>query len=333
MQSWIHVIEWRANVRPELTALVDDRGAAYTYAQLRAETERRAEGWAGLGLGSGDVVAVVAKNSADFLLHAFALMRAGATPAFVNWRLSPRELAVLAANEFFAGWSADPSRIYVVAWNGLLDVLELIGFHGADGAGHPLELANPRAAGWAVAGDCPFQWTKQVPSDYGGTRNAMIVHWPKGIKAKGEVRTQWHHVIDVGPTVLEAAGLPQPTSVNGTVQEPIEGVSMLYSFNNEKAPSTHHTQYFEIFGNRAIYNDGWFAGTIHRAAWEQLPRRPLKEDIWELYDTSKDFSLANNVAAQNPEKLKEMVTKWEAWAKRTNVLPWIWKPDYVPVGK
>ena len=112
MQSWIHVIEWRANVRPELTALVDDRGAAYTYAQLRAETERRAEGWAGLGLGSGDVVAVVAKNSADFLLHAFALMRAGATPAFVNWRLSPRELTevlalvkpkAIAADAEFAG--------------------------------------------------------------------------------------------------------------------------------------------------------------------------------------------------------------------------------------
>ena len=112
MQSWIHVIEWRANVRPELTALVDDRGAAYTYAQLRAGTERRAGGWAGLGVGSGDVVAVVAKNSADFLLHAFALMRAGATPAFVNWRLSPRELAevlalvepkAIAADAEFAG--------------------------------------------------------------------------------------------------------------------------------------------------------------------------------------------------------------------------------------
>ena len=112
MQSWIHVIEWRANVRPELTALVDDRGAAYTYAQLRAGTERKAGGWAGLGVGSGDVVAVVAKNSADFLLHAFALMRAGATPAFVNWRLSPRELAevlalvepkAIAADAEFAG--------------------------------------------------------------------------------------------------------------------------------------------------------------------------------------------------------------------------------------
>src|ERR1700749_3346012 len=127
MQSWIHVIEWRANVRPELTALVDDRGAAYTYAQLRAETERRAGGWAGLGAGSGDVVAVVAKNSADFLLHAFALMRAGATPAFVNWRLSPRELTevlalvepkAIAADAEFAGlvsaaWPATGTRVVI----------------------------------------------------------------------------------------------------------------------------------------------------------------------------------------------------------------------------
>src|SRR5437773_1221437 len=108
MQSWIHVIEWRANVRPELMALVDDRGAAYTYAQLRAETERKAGGWAGLGIGPGDVVAVVAKNSADFLLHAFALMRAGATPAFVNWRLSPRELAEVLALVAPEAVAADP---------------------------------------------------------------------------------------------------------------------------------------------------------------------------------------------------------------------------------
>ncbi len=177
------------------------------------------------------------------------------------------------------------------------------------------------AAGWAIAGDTPFQWTKQVASDYGGTRNAMIVHWPKGIKAKNEVRSQWHHVIDVGPTVLEAAKLPQPTSVNGTVQRPIEGVSMLYSFDNAKAPSTHKTQYFEIFGNRAIYHDGWFAGTIHRAAWEQLPRRPLKDDIWVLYDTSKDFSLANDLAAQNPAKLKEMQALFITEAEKNYVLP------------
>ena len=128
---------------------------------------------------------------------------------------------------------------------------------------------------------------------------------PKGIKAKNEVRTQWHHAIDVAPTILEAAGLPEPKSVNGTVQIPMDGVSMMYSFDNAKAPDRHKTQYFEIFGNRAIYQDGWYAATIHRAPWEGTPRRPLKDDIWELYDTRNDFSLANDVAAKNPAKLKE----------------------------
>lgn len=177
------------------------------------------------------------------------------------------------------------------------------------------------AAGWAVAGNTPFQWTKQVASNYGGTRNPMIVHWPKGIKAKGEVRSQWHHVIDVVPTILEAAKLPQPISVNGTVQTPIQGVSMLYSFDNKTAPSTHKTQYFEIFGNRAIYHDGWYAGTIHRAAWEYKPRRPLKEDIWELYDTRTDFSLTNDLSKSNPAKLKEMQDLFLAEAAKNHALP------------
>ncbi len=177
------------------------------------------------------------------------------------------------------------------------------------------------AAGWAVAGDTPFQWTKQVASNYGGTRNGMIVQWPKGIKAKNEIRSQWHHVIDVAPTILEAAGLPEPKSVNGVVQDPIEGVSMLYTFADANAPSTHKIQYFEIFGNRAIYNDGWLAGTVHRAAWEQLPRRDLKDDIWELYDTTKDFSLASNLAEQNPAKLKEMQDLFVSEATKYRVLP------------
>jgi len=177
------------------------------------------------------------------------------------------------------------------------------------------------AAGWAVAGDTPFMWTKQIPSNYGGTRNPLIVSWPKQIKATNEVRSQWHHVIDIAPTVLEAAHLPEPKSVNGTVQVPIEGVSMLYTFDNPKAESTHKTQYFEIMGNRGIYSEGWFAGTIHRAPWEQLPRRKLQDDIWELYDTRKDFSLANDVAAANPEKLREMQDLFMKEAIKNRVLP------------
>lgn len=191
---------------------------------------------------------------------------------------------------------------------------------------HYDELGGPNtyghyAAGWAVAGDTPFTWTKQVASSYGGTRNGMVIHWPKGIAAKGEVRSQWHHVIDIVPTILEAAGLPEPKSVNGTHQTPIEGVSMAYTFGNATAPSTHETQYFEIFGNRAIYSNGWLAGTIHRAAWESKPRRPLEQDIWELYDTRSDFSLANDLAAQNPDKLKELQDLFLKEAVKYSVLP------------
>jgi arylsulfatase A-like enzyme len=191
---------------------------------------------------------------------------------------------------------------------------------------HYDELGGPStyphyAAGWAVAGDSPFEWTKQVASSYGGTRNGMVIHWPKAISAKGEVRSQWHHVIDIAPTILAAAGLPEPKSVNGTPQTPIEGVSMVYTFGDAKAPSRHTTQYFEIFGNRAIYQDGWLAGTVHRAAWEFKPRRALEDDVWELYDARTDFSLANDLAAKNPAKLKEMQDLFMTEAVKYSVLP------------
>ena len=177
------------------------------------------------------------------------------------------------------------------------------------------------AAGWAVAGDSPFTWTKQVAGSYGGCRNPLVVHWPKGIKAKGEVRTQWHHVIDLAPTILEAAHLPEPKSVNGTPQTPIAGVSMLYSFNNAGAPSSHKTQYFEIFGNRGVYHDGWLAHTVHRAAWEGKPRHPFLEDQWELFHVAEDFSSANNIAAANPGKLKELQALFLTEAAKNHALP------------
>ena len=191
---------------------------------------------------------------------------------------------------------------------------------------HYDELGGPKtyghyAAGWAVAGDTPFTWTKQVASSYGGTRNGMIIHWPKGVKGKGEIRSQWHHVIDIAPTVLEAAGLPEPKAVNGVAQTPIEGVSMLYSFNDARAKDRHQTQYFEIFGNRAIYRDGWLAGTVHKAPWDAKPRADFEDDTWELYDTRADFSLANDLAKQNPDKLKELQDLFKKEAVQYNVLP------------
>ena len=177
------------------------------------------------------------------------------------------------------------------------------------------------AAGWAVAGDTPFAWTKQVASSYGGTRNGMVIHWPKRITAKGELRAQWHHVVDVAPTVLEAAGLPFPKVVNGVTQKPFEGVSLLYTFDDAKAKDRHLIQYFELLGNRGIYHDGWLAGTVHRAPWERQPRAALLEDQWELYDARADFSLANDVASANPQKLNEMKELFLKEAVKYNVLP------------
>ena len=193
---------------------------------------------------------------------------------------------------------------------------------GLDKLGGP-ESYNHYAVGWAHAMNTPYQWTKQVASHWGGTRNGTIVHWPKGIKAKGEMRSQFHHVIDVAPTILEAAGLPQPISVNGIQQKPIEGVSMVYSFNDAKAADRHETQYFEMFGNRGIYHKGWTAVTRHKTPWllmgEKTP--PFDDDNWELYDTTKDWSQANNLAKQMPEKLPELQRLWLIEATRYNVLP------------
>jgi arylsulfatase len=178
------------------------------------------------------------------------------------------------------------------------------------------------AAGWAIAFNAPFGWMKQVPSDFGGTRNGMAVSWPKGITAKNGIRTQFGHVIDVAPTVLEAIGLPEPVSVNGVQQIPMAGTSLLYSFDDAGAKERHTTQYFEIAGNRAIYHDGWYARTIHRAPWEAKPRRSLKDNsAWELYDVRSDFSLSSDVAAQNPEKLVELQALFLAEATRYGVLP------------
>jgi len=183
------------------------------------------------------------------------------------------------------------------------------------------ESYNHYAVGWAHAMNTPYQWTKQVASHFGGTRNGTIVHWPKGIKAKGEVRSQFHHVIDVAPTVLEAAGIPEPVSVNGVHQDPIEGVSMVYSFDDATAAERHETQYFEMFGNRGIYHKGWTAVTHHVTPWITSKSIPLDDDVWELYDTARDWSQSNNLSKQLPEKLRQLQRLWLIEATRYKVLP------------
>jgi arylsulfatase A-like enzyme len=177
------------------------------------------------------------------------------------------------------------------------------------------------AAGWAVAMDTPFSYTKQVASDFGGTRNGMIIQWPNGIKAKGELRSQFGHVIDIAPTVYEIAKIPAPKMVNGIEQDPIEGTSLAYTFKDTKAPEQHQVQYFEMFGNRAIYQEGWYARTIHRPAWKLKPLNTLQEDVWELYNNNIDFSLANNLAPKNADKLKAMQDLFMQEAEKYHVLP------------
>ncbi|MFN0243742.1 MAG: arylsulfatase [Planctomycetota bacterium] len=178
------------------------------------------------------------------------------------------------------------------------------------------------AIGWAWAGNTPFQWTKQVASHFGGTRNGMVLHWPNGIRAKGEVRSQFHHVVDVAPTVLEAAKLPEPKMVNGVEQRPMDGVSMLSTFDDAKAKDRRTTQYFEMFGNRGIYHEGWVACTRHSIPWlAGVPLPPLSEDVWELYHVEEDFSQAVDLARQHPEKLKELQAVFTREAIDNHVLP------------
>ncbi len=184
------------------------------------------------------------------------------------------------------------------------------------------EAYNHYAVGWAHAMDTPYQWTKQVASHWGGTRNGTIVHWPRGMRARGELRQQFHHVIDVAPTVLEAAGIPEPTTVNGVEQKPYEGVSMLYAFDDADAADRHTRQYFEMFCNRGIYHDGWTAVTRHSTPWVVTADLPsFDDDVWELYDTNTDWSQAHDLAAEMPEKLAELKQLWHDEAVKHNVLP------------
>ncbi|GGU20814.1 arylsulfatase [Nocardioides albus] len=182
---------------------------------------------------------------------------------------------------------------------------------------------NHYSVGWAWAMNTPLQWTKQVASHWGGTRNGTIVHWPGGIAERGGIRSQFTHVIDVAPTILEAAGLPEPTMVNGVLQSPMEGTSMMYALRDPAAPERHALQYFEMFGNRGIYHQGWSAVTKHKTPWimvgGEMPA--FDDDVWELYDGSVDFSQAHNLAAEQPDRLEALKRLWLIEATKFNVLP------------
>ncbi|MUG94240.1 sulfatase-like hydrolase/transferase [Scytonema sp. UIC 10036] len=181
---------------------------------------------------------------------------------------------------------------------------------------------NHYHAAWAWAGATPFQWTKQIASHFGGTRNPLIVAWGDGIKDRGGIRSQFHHVIDITPTILEVAGITVPTEVNGVKQQKLEGTSLAYTFDNPDAPSHRKTQYFEMFGNRAIYDEGWIAAARHpRLPWQGTINADFQQDPWELYNIESDFSEANNLAAENPKKLEKLQELFLSQARQYQVFP------------
>jgi arylsulfatase len=211
-----------------------------------------------------------------------------------------------------------------VAGNGVEETLPYL-LSIIDDLGGPTTY-NHYPVGWAHAMDTPFQWTKQVASHFGGTRNDLVISWPKRIKQTGELRSQFSSVIDIAPTILEAAGVKAPTMINGVKQTPIEGFSLVYSFDNAKASTRHKSQYFELMGNRGIYDNGWMANTTPlKLPWAKVSLdapTPNPDDFqWELYHVAEDFSQANNLAAQNPAKLKELQAAFEREAKKYNVYP------------
>ncbi len=189
-----------------------------------------------------------------------------------------------------------------------------------DEIGGPLH-ENHYPVGWSWAGSSPFQWMKRVPSHFGGTRNGTVVSWPARIKDKGGLRSQFHHVIDIAPTILEAANIPMPTEVDGITQVPMAGVPMEYSFMQADTPDQRTTQYFETGGHRALYHDGWVAASFHGAPWVLTGSMGFKDNQWNLYNIDNDFSESNDIAAENPGKLKELQAIFDQEAKKFGVYP------------
>jgi len=231
---------------------------------------------------------------------------------------------ILGDNGSSAEGGLDGETNEIASFNGVYEPIE-----GAlkviDELGGP-KYYNHFPAAWAHAMDTPFQWTKQIASHFGGTRNPMVISWPAKIKEHGGVRTQFHHIIDLMPTILEAAGIQAPDSLNGVTQKPIEGASIVYTFNDAKAPDRRKSQIFELVSNRAMYQNGWMASSIAYLPWATT-RTGYDPDKakWELYRIDQDFSQADDLATKNPDKLKELVDLWWAEAARHDVLPLDWR--------
>jgi len=213
------------------------------------------------------------------------------------------------------------------AYNGILNLPVAEQMKAYDAWGSAATYPH-MAVAWSWAFDTPFKWMKQVASHFGGTRQGMAISWPNRIKDVGGIRTQFHHMIDIVPTILEATGIPAPLMVNGIAQKPIEGVSMTYTFDKSSAnvPSARMTQYFEMFANRAIYHDGWIAATTPPAPPWLLGTAKLPDDVvngykWELYNIAEDFSEKNDLAAKQPDKLRELQELFMVEATKYNVFP------------
>lgn len=264
-----------------------------------------------------------AENFADFLEHTdFEIGRVIEAIEQLGEYDNTLIIYIAGDNGSSAEGSLTGSHNEIMSLNGIQPSVEEI-IDRIDDLGKPGTSCH-YPVGWAWAGDTPFQWTKQIASHFGGTRNGLAVSWPKKIKDAGGMRMQFHHVIDIAPTILEVVGIKEPSMVNGSPQKPIEGVSMAYTFSKEKInePSNHKVQYFEILGNRAMYKDGWIACCRHgRLPWEMGGSYDFDKDKWELYNIEEDYSESNDLSQKHPEKLKELQNLFLIEGSKYNVFP------------
>jgi arylsulfatase len=323
-QEWIDKYKgkfdkgWDA-IRAETLANMKAKGVVPQDAELTGRPEG-VEAWDDLNDTQKMVYARLMETYAGFAEHTDAqVMRLIETLEEIGIYDDTLFIYIAGDNGASAEGGLDGTFNELMALNGIPQVLEDV-LPRLDEVGGPTAF-NHYPVGWAHAMNTPYQYTKQVASHWGGTRNATAISWPKGIQAKGEIRQQFHHVIDIVPTILEAAGLPEPYMVNGVAQKPIEGVSMNYSFDNPEAEDCHTTQYFEMFGNRGIYHDGWTAVTRHSLPWFTREWPSFDEDEWELYDTNVDWSQANDLSKEMPDKLRELQELFLIEAAKYNVFP------------